>query len=232
MIQAVIFDVDGTLIDSVDFHAEAWQEALAEFGHKIEFQIIRSQIGKGGDTFLPVFLTEHEIKEYGKKLEKRRAEIFKQKFLPKIKPFSKVRELFQRILKDDKKIALASSSNKEEVENYKKIANVADLIKAETSADDANRSKPYPDIFQAALNKLGDIPPENIVVIGDTPYDAQAAAKTNLKTIGVLSGGFPEKDLRQAGCTAIYKDAADLLENYESSPLYEKSSYKDAAIKT
>lgn len=228
MIKTVIFDIDGTLIDSVDFHAEAWQKALAEFGKEVDFQIVRNQIGKGGDTFLPVFLSAEEIEKFGKDLEERRGEIFKKEFLPKIKPFPKVREMFQRILDDEKEIALASSANEDEVEKYKEIANISDLIKIETSADDAERSKPHPDIFQATLKKLGNIPVENVIVIGDAPYDAQAAGKINLRTIGVLSGGFPESVLREAGCIEIYKDLAELLENYESSPLSIEMNRKNA----
>lgn len=219
MIKAVIFDIDGTLIDSVDFHAEAWQRAFADFGREIEFSSIRKQIGKGGDQLLPVFFSEEELEKFGKELEKRRGEIFKQDYLPKIKPFPKVRELFLKILDDDKKVALASSAPEDELEVYKKIANIDDLVKTETSADDAEKSKPEPDIFEVALQKLGDMPPENVIVVGDTPYDAQAAGKINLRTIGVLCGGFPEDDLRQSGCTAIYKNPADLLERYEKSPL-------------
>ena len=223
MIKAVILDVDGTLIDSVDAHAAAWQKALAEFGHFEDFQKIRHQIGKGGDTFLPVFLTRKQIEEYGKDLEKRRGEIYKNEYLPRVRAFPKVRELFHRILADGKKVALASSAPEGELEKNKEIADIADLVKTETSADDAEKSKPHPDIFQAALKSLDDIPPENVVVIGDTPYDAEAADKIKLKTIGFLSGGFSEEDLRKAGCIKIYKDAADLLENYETSPLSNKA---------
>lgn len=226
MIEAVIFDIDGTLIDSVDFHAEAWQKALAEFGKEIDFPVVRRQIGKGGDTFLPVFLSKDEIEEFGESLEERRGEIFKKEYLPRIKPFPEVRELFQKILGEGKKIALASSAKEDEVEKYKEIADISDLIQAETSADDAERSKPHPDIFEAALKKLGNIPVANVMVIGDAIYDAEAALKINLRTIGVLSGGFPEEDLRRAGCIAIYKNAADLLENYENSPLSKKSPAK------
>lgn len=221
MIKAVIFDVDGTLIDTVDFHAEAWQKAFSEFGREVDFLSIRNQIGKGGDQLLPVFFTKEELEKFGKDLEKRRGEIFKDEYLHRIKPFPKVRELFQRILEDGKKIALGSSAPEDELEVFKQIAHIDDLIKAETSTDDAEKSKPEPDIFRAALKKLGDISAENVMVIGDTPYDVQAAKKINLQTMGVLCGGFPEKGLREAGCIAIYKDPADLLEKYEKSPLFE-----------
>jgi HAD superfamily hydrolase (TIGR01549 family) len=223
MIKAVLFDVDGTLIDSVDFHAKAWQRALSEFGHNEDFQKVRQQIGKGGDTLKPVFLTVKQIEEYGEELEKRRGEIFKAEYLEKIKPFPKVRDLFQRILQDGKKIALASSAPKDELEKNKNTAEIADLIKSETSADDAERSKPNPDIFQAALDNLENVSPEESIVVGDTPYDAIAAGKIKLKTIGLLSGGFPESQLLGAGCIKIYKDPADLLENYENSPLADNS---------
>src|SRR5262249_16644609 len=140
-------------------------------------------------------------------------------YLPKVRPFPKVRELFERLLADGKRIALASSAKAEELEKYKEIAGIADLIHAETSSDGAERSKPHPDIFEAALARLKDIPPAEVVVVGDTPYDAQAAGKIGLRTVGVLCGGFPETELREAGCLAIYRDPADLLAHYDTSPL-------------
>lgn len=214
MIKAFVFDIDGTLIDSNDFHARAWQKAFAEYGKQIRFEQIRPQIGKGADTLLPVFLTEEEIEKFGNEIAERRGEIFKDQYLKSVKPFPKVRELLQKIKGDDLKIALASSSNADEVEAYKKIANIEDLAEKSTSADDASRSKPEPDIFQAALKLLGDPKPETVLVVGDTPYDAEAATKANLKIIGVLCGGFAKADLEKAGCAAIYKSPADLLENY------------------
>ncbi len=220
MIEAVIFDVDGTLVDSVDFHARAWQKTFADFGRDIEFAAIRSQIGKGGDQLLPVFFGEKEIEKFGKDMEKRRGEIFKNEYLPQVKSFPKVRELFQKILEDGKKIGLASSAKEGELEKYKEIADIGDLIRAETSADDVEHSKPCPDIFEAALKKLGDFSPKKVIVIGDTPYDAQAAAKINLRTICLLCGGFPESSLRsEKGCVAIYKNPADLLKHYADSPI-------------
>jgi HAD superfamily hydrolase (TIGR01549 family) len=219
MIEAVIFDIDGTLIDSNDFHAEAWVKAFKKFGKDVKFYEARRQVGKGGDQYLPVFLTQKEIREFGKDLEEERGRIFKRQFMSKIKPFPKVRELFQKIQADGKRIALASSAKKDELEKYKQIAGIADLIEEETSADDAEKSKPEPDIFQAALDKLGKVRKKNVVVIGDTAYDAEAAAKINLKTIGVLTGGWTESELLSAGCKEVYRDVAELLENYEKSIL-------------
>ena len=215
MIEAFIFDVDGTLIDSNDFHAEAWRKAFKKYGKKVPFDKIRPQIGKGADTLLPEFLSEQEIEEFGDDLAKLRGEIFKREYMSRVKPFPKVRELFRRIKDDGKRIALASSSNEDEVEEYKKIANIEDLVEKSTSADDAEESKPEPDIFQAALKLLGNPAPETVLVVGDTPYDAEAATKANLKIIGVLCGGFSETDLRENGCLEIYENPIDLLKNYK-----------------
>ena len=217
--RAAIFDVDGTLIDSVDEHAQAWVDAFAEFGHEVRFGDVRRQIGKGGDQLMPVFLPKAEIDQFGEKLEERRGVLLKERYLSRIKPFPAVRELFQRLLADGKAIALASSAKEDELEQYKKIANIVDLIDVETSSDDAEKSKPHPDIFQAALGKLDIEQPQQAIVIGDTPYDAEAAAKAGLGTIGLLCGGWSEDDLKRAGCMAVFRDPADLLARYSESPL-------------
>jgi HAD superfamily hydrolase (TIGR01549 family) len=219
MYKAVIFDIDGTLVDSVDLHARAWQEAFHKFGHEIPFHEVRQQIGKGGDQLMPVFLSEDELQRVGDELEEYRSRLFKRKYLPQVRAFPAVRDLFERIRADGKQIALASSAKGDELAAYKKLAQIADLIEEETSADDAARSKPHPDIFAAVLEKLRHPTSAEVLVVGDTPYDAEAAGKLGLQTVGVLCGGFPEIQLRRAGCIAIYRNPADLLANYEASPL-------------
>jgi HAD superfamily hydrolase (TIGR01549 family) len=219
MIKAVIFDIDGTLVDSVDLHARAWQEAFRHFGRDIPYKEVRHQIGKGGDQLMPVFFSKQELAEFGKEMEQYRGELFKREYMPQVRAFPKVRELFARIKQDGKRIALASSAKEEELKVYKEIANITDLVEEQASADDADKSKPHPDIFEAALAQLDDVKPAEVIVIGDTPYDAEAAGKANLRTVGVLCGGFPEAELRAAGCIAIYQDPADLLARYDASPL-------------
>ncbi|MFC0385099.1 HAD family hydrolase [Muricoccus vinaceus] len=219
MVQAVIFDVDGTLVDSVDLHARAWQDAFRDFGHEIAFDRIRGQIGKGGDQLMPVFLSPEEMEAKGEALSKHRTSIMQDRYLGQIRGFEGVRDLFLRIRADGTRIALASSAKADELQRYKAIAGIEDLVDAETSSDDAERSKPFPDIFQAALSRLDGIPARSVVVVGDTPYDAEAAGKAGLRAVGVLCGGFPEEDLRRAGCVAIFGGPADLLARYETSPL-------------
>jgi HAD superfamily hydrolase (TIGR01509 family) len=219
MIKAVIFDIDGTLVDSVDLHAQAWKEAFKHYGKDIPFEQVRHQIGKGGDQLMPVFFSSEELEEFGEEMEEYRSELFRRDFLPRVRAFPKVRELFERIMADEKRIALASSAKQEELAVYKRIAHIEDLIEEETSADDAEKSKPHPDIFQAALEQLRLSSADEALVVGDTPYDAEAAGKLKLRTLGVLSGGFPERELRAAGCMAIYDDPADLLARYDETVL-------------
>jgi HAD superfamily hydrolase (TIGR01549 family) len=222
MIKAIIFDIDGTLVDSVDLHAHAWQETFRHFGKEIPYEQVRHQIGKGGDQLMPVFFSQEELDEKGKEMEKYRGELFKRDYLPRVCAFPRVRELFQKIKDDGLRLALASSAKEEELEAYKKIARIEDLVEEETSADDADKSKPHPDIFEAALERLGDVEPQEAIVVGDTPYDAEAAGKIKLRTLGVLCGGFPEAELRAAGCVQIFQNPADLLARYEESIISRK----------
>ncbi len=220
MPDALIFDIDGTLLDSVDLHAQAWQEALEHFGHHIRLADIRTQIGKGGDQLLPVFIPQEELRERGKEIQEFRGNLFKQKYLKQVKPFPGVRALFEKVLANDQKLALASSAKGDELKHYERIAQVEDLVQVETSSADAEKSKPHPDIVEAAIARLGQgIERTQVLMIGDSPYDAEAAKRAGIATVGVRCGGFPEASLRQAGCVAIYQDPEDLLRNYDSSPL-------------
>ena len=221
MPQAIIFDIDGTLIDSVEFHALAWQEAFREFGHTFTLKSIRDQIGKGGDQLMPVFLSPAEIASKGKQLERRRADVFKARYLAEVKPFPGVRDLFIRLLRDGKQVALASSAKSDEMKIYEQIAEIADLLDAETSSEDAQKSKPHPDVFRAVLGRLGGVAAAQAIAVGDTPYDAEAAAKVGVRTIGVLCGGWSAGELKKAGAIAVYRDIADLLAQYASSPLVD-----------
>jgi HAD superfamily hydrolase (TIGR01549 family) len=218
VIRAAIFDLDGTLVDSNEFHVLAWQETFRHFGKEIPIERLREQIGKGGDQYLPVFLNEREMREFGEEADKYHGEVFKKKYLPEVKPFPRVRALFERLRGDGKKIALASSGKDQEVRQYEKLLGVEELVDGRTTSDDVMHSKPYADVFIAAL-KLLQLPAHEAVAIGDTPYDVEAAKKIELPIVGVLCGGFSEGVLRDEGAVAIYRDPADLLEHYYQSPL-------------
>src|ERR1041384_2327713 len=154
MPKAAIFDVDGTLLDSVDLHARAWHEAMARFGHNVSFEQARSQIGKGGDKLIPVFLSEDEQRARGEELDAWRSEHFKAKYLPLVRLFSAVPELLQRSRDSGLRLAIASSAKKDELGKYLEIAGIRGVANVIVSSEDVEESKPSPDIFLAVLKKL------------------------------------------------------------------------------
>src|ERR1700755_972230 len=218
MTKAAIFDLDGTLLDSVDLHALAWHEALTKFGHDVAFEQARSQIGKGGDKLIPVFLSADEQRDHGKEMEEWRGERFKTAYLPLVRPFSAVPDLLRRVRDAGVRVAIASSAKKDELDKYLDIARIADRVDVKTSSDDAEESKPAPDIFEIVLKKLG-MEGGDAVAIGDSPYDAEAAGKAKIATVGVLCGGFTEASLRAAGCVEVYPGPATLFARFEHSRL-------------
>lgn len=230
MISNVIFDVDGTLVDSNDFHAQAWQKAFEKFGKQVDLAAVREQIGKGGDQLMPVFLSADELNDFGEELEKARGEIFKNDFLKRVQPFPEARTLMAKMVADGKKIVLASSASPAEINHFKELLGIEDFLEGETTVDDVEESKPEPDVFIAALKELGNPSPEQTVVVGDSPYDAIAAEKAGLQTIGLLCGGFDEEWLRREGCVEVYQNPSDLLAHYDESLLCCKDTVKPKTL--
>lgn len=220
MSQAIIFDMDGTLLDSVDLNALSWHEAFSAFGYTVSFEQARSQIGKGGDHLLPTFLSADDIEDHGAAIEEWRAEHFKTHYLALLRPFSGVPDLLRRLRAVGLKIAVASSAKQSELDKYLDMVGIRELVDVTTSSDDADSSKPNPDIFESALQKLG-VRADRAIAIGDTPYDAQAAAQAGMRSIGVLCGGFTEQSLLDAGCCAVYPGPAALLACLDKSPIMQ-----------
>jgi HAD superfamily hydrolase (TIGR01509 family) len=219
MPKAVLFDIDGTLIDSNDQHAQCWVETFAHFDLHISFDQVRGQIGKGGDQLLPALLPQRVVDEQEEAITGYRKQLFADKFMDSLRPFPGATELCKTLAGQGIAVVLASSGSKSEVERHIKTLGIGGVIRGATSADDAEESKPEPDIFQAALKLLAPISAGEAVVVGDTPYDAEAAGKAGLRCVGVLCGGFPEADLRRAGCMAVYDGPEDLLRQLTVSPL-------------
>ena len=218
MVEAILCDIDGTLVDSNHLHAKAWQKALAGMDIEVSFEEAWSQIGKGGDQVIPVFVPPYKVDAVEEPLKAYRKFIFHADYLSEVKPFPQVREFLLRLKEAGIRLSLATSAGAEDLKVYKKIANMEDLIEESSSSDDAEKSKPHPDIFQATLKKLG-ITPDKAIALGDTPYDAEAAGKAGLRTIGVTCGGWSREALLEAGCVAVYKDVAELLAGFEESVL-------------
>ena len=220
-IRGVLLDVDGTLVDSNDAHAHAWVKAFAEHGIEVAFEDVRPLIGMGGDKVLDRLAGLPEDEPQAKRISTRRPEIFKEEFLPSLKPFPGVRELLTAMRSRGLRLVAASSAKKDELKGLLAVAGADDLLQEQTSSDDAAESKPDPDIVAAALKKIG-LPAGEVFMLGDTPYDVEAAARAEVATIALLCGGWSREALE--GALAVYADPADLLEHYESSPLGRQSS--------
>jgi HAD superfamily hydrolase (TIGR01509 family) len=213
-IRGAIFDVDGTLVDSNDAHARAWEEAFREAGHPMPFEKIRSLIGMGGDKLVPELTGWSKDDPRVEKLGRRRGEIFRQRYLPSIQPFPRTRELLTAMREAGLRLAVATSADKEELEPLLERAGASDLIQHKASSDDAESSKPDPDIVHAALRRLG-LPKSDAVMIGDTPYDVEAATRAGIPIIAFRSGGWDGEAL--TGAREIYDGPADLLEHLPES---------------
>ncbi|MCA1562957.1 MAG: HAD family hydrolase [Acidobacteria bacterium] len=209
---AVILDVDGTLVDSNDAHARAWVEAFEAEGITVPFDRVRRCIGMGGDKLMPEVSGISEDSPLGVRIGDRRGDIFKKKYLPQIQPFPRVRELLQAFLNDGLSLAVASSAKEDELKAL--LARVAadDLISIRTSSDDADNSKPDPDIVEAAL---AEVKTRRAVMLGDTPYDIAAASSAGIPIVALECGGWTRKEL--VGAVAVYRDPADLLAQYAAS---------------
>jgi HAD superfamily hydrolase (TIGR01509 family) len=225
MYRAVIFDVDGTLVDSNDAHAQAWVEALSEHGRHVEFTRVRPLIGMGGDKLLPEISGLAADSREGEAISERRAEIFRQRFLPRLQPTRGARELLVCLHDQRLKLYVASSAKAEELQPLLRVADADKYMEATTSSDDADRSKPDPDIVSAALRRAG-VPKTDAIMIGDTPYDVEAALRAGISVIALRSGGWPDRDLQ--GALAVYDDPADLLNHYELSPFKRPAPARSA----
>jgi HAD superfamily hydrolase (TIGR01549 family) len=218
-VRGVILDVDGTLVDSNDAHARAWVDAFAEFEFDVPYARARSLIGMGGDNLLPEAIGVEKDSPQGEAIAKRRSAIFKERYLKTVNPFRGTREMAERMKVEGLEIAIGTSAQEDELKPLLEIADVADLIDTKTSADDAESSKPDPDIIHAALKRL-KIPSDEVLMVGDTPYDIEAAARAGVRTVAFRSGGWSDAGLK--GAIAVYAGPWDLLDRFDDSPFAKK----------
>lgn len=213
-LDTVLLDIDGTLIDSNDAHARAWVDALAAHGYVVPFERVRPLIGMGGDKLTPELTGLDPESGEAKRIGETRGEIFTGRELPRLRATPGARALLEHMKARGMKLVVATSAREDEVTALLEQAGVADLIAAASSADDAEHSKPDPDIVQAALRTVRR-PASHAVMLGDTPYDVEAAIRARVPIIALRCGGWNDDGLR--GATAIYDDPADLLAHYDRS---------------
>jgi HAD superfamily hydrolase (TIGR01509 family) len=218
-LKGVIFDIDGTLVDSNDAHAQCWVDAFAEAGYEVPFKVVRPLIGMGADKLLPETIGIRHDSEQGKKLTKRRSKTFREKYLPRLRPFPGARALVLRVREDGLKAIVATSAKDEELKGLLKAAEVEDLMEEKATASDAKRSKPDPDIVEAAIEESG-VAARDAVMIGDTPYDVEAATRAGVRIIAFRSGGWDDASLK--GAVQIYDGPVHLLTHYDASLLGRK----------
>ncbi|HEX3696371.1 MAG TPA: HAD family hydrolase [Polyangia bacterium] len=209
--RTIIFDVDGTLVDSNDAHALSWTDTLAEFGISSDVTAVRRLIGMGGDKLLAKVAGLSADSDLGRRIVDRRTQYFRQTFLKTVQAFPCTGALFRTLVEDGVKIGIASSAPADELASLLSIAAVSDLIEQRSSSDDVQSSKPDPDVVKAALHRL-QARPQDAIMVGDTPYDVEAAKQAGVRSIAFRCGGWGDSDL--AGAIAIYDGPENMLAHY------------------
>ncbi|HEX7980305.1 MAG TPA: HAD family hydrolase [Gemmatimonadaceae bacterium] len=216
-LRTVLLDIDGTLIDSNDAHARAWVDSLRAHGYVVPFEEVRPLIGMGGDKMLPILTGLDPDSGEAKRLTETRSQLFLKRELPTLRPTNGARALLEHLTTIGMELVVATSSKPNEVQALLEQAGVADLISMASSARGSERSKPDPDIVQAALRMSGSLPTHSVMV-GDTPYDIEAAGRAKVPSIALRCGGWWD-DAALSAATAIYDDPAELLVRIEESPM-------------
>lgn len=219
-LKAVLFDIDGTLVDSNHLHVTAWDEVFRDAGYEFDRATLHRHIGKGGDNYVPSLLP-HSSEEEQERLRDAHKQLFTGRYIKQAQPFPGARELLRKVSESGLKVVLATSASAEELRTHVETLGAADLIDEDTNKDDVEESKPAPDVFAAALEKAG-VEASEALVVGDTPYDLEAARGCGVDSIAVRSGGFSDEQLK--GAIAIYDSVAELLKGYESSPISRRLS--------
>lgn len=213
-VRGVLLDVDGTLIDSNDAHAGAWADAFREFGlAEATFERVRPLVGKGGDKLLPELTGLDHDSDVAKRIVARRAEIFETNYLRSLRAFPGAHQLLARFKADGLALIVATSAKRDELNKLLEQAGLEELIDRTTTSSDAKRSKPDADIIEAALER-GGLEADEAVMLGDTPYDVEAAGRAGVRAVAFRCGGWNDPAL--AGAVGIYDDAADLLSQYNN----------------
>jgi HAD superfamily hydrolase (TIGR01549 family) len=215
--RGVLFDVDGTLVDTTYLHAVCWAEALRAAGHDVVTAEVHHGIGMGSAELLDHLLGEDRDQEADEDLKTAHLTLYRQ-YWGRLTPLPGARDLVRACAERGLKVVLASSASQDELAVLRSALDADDAIAAATSSSDADAGKPRPDVLQAALEQSG-LSAENVVFVGDAVWDGAAAARAGVAFIAVTCGGTPEPDLRASGAVEVWRDPADLLKSLNGSAI-------------
>jgi len=212
-----ILDVDGTLVDTNYHHALAWHRALHAHGHAVQMWKVHRHIGMGGDQILDALIGERAAAEQGEEIRAAEAEAYGE-LIGEVEPMAGARDLIEQLRAEGATVILASSAKQEEVDHYLDLLDARELVDGWTTASDVENTKPDPDLVNAALEKAGRDDPS--VMVGDSVWDVKAAKAAGLPTLAVLTGGFSEAELREAGAVQV----VETIETLDFGSLFAGSS--------
>jgi HAD superfamily hydrolase (TIGR01509 family) len=212
-----ILDIDGTLVDTNYQHALAWYRAFRKHGLVLPIWRIHRHIGMGGDQLLPALSDEDFEREHGDDVREDEKGLYME-MIGEVEPMHDARRLIEEVKQRGHTAVLASSAKDEEVEHYLDLLDARSLADGWTSSADVESTKPEPDLVHAALQKA-DADAADAVMIGDTPFDVEAAKRAGVPTIAVLTGGFSEAELREAGAVEVFESVAELRERLGETAL-------------
>ena len=215
MAAAAILDIDGTLVDTNYHHAIAWYRAFREHDVTPPVWRVHRHIGMGGDQLIAAVAGEEVERSQGEAIRAAEGRYYRE-LIDEVRPFDGARVLIETLKDAGHSVVLASSAKQEEVEHYIELLDARNLADAWTTSADVEQTKPAPDLVATAMQKAGEL---SAVMVGDTIWDVEAAQRAEVKTIGVLTGGFAEAELREAGAVAVFESLLDLCEQLDSTPL-------------
>jgi phosphoglycolate phosphatase-like HAD superfamily hydrolase len=213
--QLLIFDIEGTLIDCVPQSLICWREAFASCGYEFTSEDLHRHSGRDPDEMIRLLLPEAAADRLAERLKKTQGRCYRERFLPAVKPFPDVGALFSQIKRAGALTGLATTCAREEMRHYCRVAEISELVDHTACGEDVAREKPHPDLIDLVLSRA-KIPPGDAVMVGDTPYDAQAGRRASVLAVGLMSGGFTRAELDAAGCAAVYPDPSALLKAFET----------------
>jgi HAD superfamily hydrolase (TIGR01549 family) len=219
MASTAVLDIDGTLVDTNYQHAIAWYRAFRRHGLVLSMWRIHRSIGMGGDQLVPALAGDDWEAEHGEDVRATEKECYFE-LIEEVEPLAGARDLIRRLKDDGHAVVLASSAKGDEVDHYLDLLDARELADAWTTSDDVEVTKPAPDLVQAALDKVEGF--DGAVMLGDSTFDCEAAARADVPTVAVLTGGFSREELKEAGAVAVYHSLEELLEELDDTPFGQR----------